>query len=136
MLPHSGAGIIPRKGGFVKIALLALLTASTLAAGCSAGALSGLFPIPKPSPTPQLIVTPKSLTMKTSGPTQTQTITASETGNTFFTAQSSDVTIATVTPVQNTTNAFSVSALAVGSCSINVTDTNGQTVKVAVTVSP
>src|SRR5580692_11120966 len=105
----------------MKIALLSLLAASMLASGCSAGALTGLIGIPKPTPTPQLIVAPTSLTMKTSGPTQTQTITASESGNTFFTAQSSDVTIATVTPVQNTTNAFSVSALKVGTCSIDVT---------------
>jgi hypothetical protein len=97
--------------------------------------LTGLIGIPKPSPTPQLIVTPASLAMKTAGPTQTQTITASESGNTFFTAQSSDITVATVTPIQNTTNAFSVSALKVGTCSIDVTDSNGQTVHVAVTVS-
>jgi hypothetical protein len=120
----------------MKIALLSLLAASMVATGCSAGALTSLIGIPKPSPTPQLIVTPSSLTMKTAGPTQTQTVTASETGNTFFTAQSSDITVATVTPVQNTTNAFSVSALKVGSCSIGVTDSNGQTVNVAVTVSP
>lgn len=120
----------------MKIAFLSLLAASMLATGCSAGALTGLIGIPKPSPTPQLIVTPSSLAMKTSGPTQTQTITASETGNTFFTAQSSDVTVATVTPVQNTTNAFSVSALKVGSCNVDVTDSIGQTVHVAVTVSP
>jgi hypothetical protein len=119
----------------MKLALLSLLTASILASGCSAGALTGLIGIPKPSPTPQLIVTPKSLTMKTTGPSQTQTITASEAGNTFFSAQSSDITVATVTPVQNTTNAFSVSALKVGTCSIDVTDSNGQTVNVAVTVS-
>jgi hypothetical protein len=120
----------------MKIALLSLLAASMLASGCSAGALTGLIGIPKPTPTPQLIVTPSNLTMKTSGPTQTQTITASETGNTFFSAQSSDVTVATVTPVQNTTNAFSVSALKVGTCSIDVTDGIGQTTHVAVTVSP
>ncbi|HEY5094095.1 MAG TPA: Ig-like domain-containing protein [Candidatus Eremiobacteraceae bacterium] len=119
----------------MKIAFLSLLAASMLASGCSAGALAGLVGIPKPTPTPQLIMTPSSLTMQTTGPTQTQTITASESGSTFFTAQSSDVTIATVTPVQNTTNAFSVSALAVGACTINVTDENGQTVHVKVTVS-
>ena len=120
----------------MKIALLSLLAASMLASGCSAGALTGLIGIPKPTPTPQLIVTPSSLAMKRSGPTQTQTITASETGNTFFTAQSSDVTVATVTPVQNTTNAFSVSAVKIGSCTIDVTDGIGQTVHVQVTVSP
>jgi hypothetical protein len=119
----------------MKIAFLSLLAASMLATGCSAGALTGLIGIPKPSPTPQLIITPSSLAMKTTGPTQTQTITASEPGNTFFTAQSSDITVATVTPVQNTTNAFSVSALKAGTCSIDVTDNNGQTVHVAVTAS-
>ena len=74
--------------------------------------------------------------MKTIGPTHKQTITASETGSTYFTAQSSDITIATVASVQNTTNAFSVSGLKVGTCSISVTDGNGQTVGVTVTVNP
>jgi hypothetical protein len=119
----------------MKIGFLSLLVASMLASGCSAGALAGLAGIPTPTPTPQLFVTPSSLTMTTTGVTQTQTITASESGSTFFSAQSSDVTIATVTPVQNTTNAFSVSAVKVGSCTIDVTDGNGQTNHVKVTVT-
>jgi hypothetical protein len=119
----------------MKIGFLSLLVASMLASGCSAGALAGLAGIPTPTPTPQLFVTPSSLTMKTTGITQTQTITASESGNTFFSAQSSDVTVATVTPVQNTTNAFSVSALKVGTCTIDVTDGIGQTNHVKVTVT-
>jgi hypothetical protein len=120
----------------MKIAMLSLLLASMLASGCSAGALAGLAGLPQPTPTPQLIITPSSLAMKTTGATQSQTITASEAGNTFFTATSTDVTVATVVPVQNTTNAFTVSALKLGTCSIDVTDGNGQTVAVKVTVSP
>jgi len=120
----------------MKIALLSLFVASMLVSGCSAGALAGLAGLPQPTPTPQLTITPTSLTMKTIGPTHKQTITASETGSTYFTAQSSDITIATVASVQNTTNAFSVSGLKVGTCSISVTDGNGQTVGVTVTVNP
>lgn len=116
--------------------LASMLASSMLASGCSAGALTGLIGIPKPTPTPQLIITPSSLTMSTTGPTQSQTITASESGQTFFTAQSSDITVATVNPVQNTTNAFTVAALKVGSCNIDVTDGIGQTVHVKVTVNP
>jgi len=119
----------------MKIAVLSLVVASMLASGCSAGSLLSLAGVPKPTPTPQLIVTPSSLTMSTSGPTQTQTLTASESGSTFFTAQSSDVTVATVAQVQGTTNAFSVSALKVGTCTIDVTDENSQTVHVKVTVN-
>jgi hypothetical protein len=123
------------KAAMFSILVASMLASGMLASGCSAGSLLGLAGIPKPTPTPQLIVTPSSLTMATTGPTQTQTITASETGSTFFTAQSSDITVATVTPVQNTTNAFSVSALKVGTCTIDVTDENSQTVHVKVTVN-
>lgn len=119
----------------MKTAFLAILISAIVASGCSAGALAGALGIPAPTPTPQLVVAPKSLTMKTSGPTQNQTITASETGSTFFTAQSSDISIATVSPVQNTTNAFMVTAVKAGSNTINVTDGNGQTTKVPVTVT-
>lgn len=120
----------------MKSAILAVLVAASLVSGCGAvGALSALGGLPKPTPTPALIVTPSSLTMKTSGATQNQTLTASEAGSPFFSAQSTDVTIATVTPVQNQTNAFAVTALKAGSCNINVSDGNGQTVAVAVTVT-
>ena len=124
------------KTAMMSLLLVSMLASGMLASGCSAGSLLGLAGIPKPTPTPQLIITPTSLTMNTSGPTQSQTLTASESGSTFFTAQSSDVTVATVTTVQNTTNAFTVAALKVGTCNIDVSDENGQTVHVKVTVNP
>jgi hypothetical protein len=123
------------KSAILSLMVVSMLASGMLASGCSAGSLLGLAGIPKPTPTPQLIVAPSSLTMSTSGPSQTQTITASESGSTFFTAQSSDVTVATVAPVSGTTNAFSVSALKVGTCTIDVTDENSQTVHVKVTVN-
>src|SRR4029077_4483513 len=123
------------KTAMFSILVASMLASGLMASGCSTGSLLGLAGIPKPTPTPQLTVTPSSLTMSTTGPTQTQTITPSESGSTFFTAQSSDITIATVTPVSGTTNAFSVSALKVGTCTIDVTDENSQTFHVKVTVN-
>jgi hypothetical protein len=119
----------------MKTAFLAVLISAIVASGCSAGALAGALGIPSPTPTPALVVTPKTLTMKTTGSTQIQTITASESGQTFFTAQSSDITIATVVPVQNTSNAFTVTAVKAGTTTIDVTDGNSQTTKVPVTVT-
>jgi hypothetical protein len=123
----------------MKSAILALFVAAALTSGCSAmgalAGLNGLGGLPKPSPTPALTVTPASLTMRTSGPMQNQTLTASENGSSFFSAQSTDVTIATVIPVQNQTNAFTVTAVKAGKCNINVSDGNGQTVAVPITVS-
>jgi Big-like domain-containing protein len=120
----------------MKSAILALFVAASLVSGCGAvGALAGLGSLPKPTPTPSLIVTPSSLTMHTSGPLQNQTLTASESGSAFFSAQSTDVTIATVIPVQNQTNAFTVTAVKAGKCNINVSDGNGQTVAVPINVT-
>jgi len=119
----------------MKLAFFAVVATAIIASGCSAGALIGALGIPTPTPMPKLVVTPKSLTMKTSGPTQVQTITASETGDSFFSAQSSDVTIATVAAVPNTTNAFQVTAVGAGTNTIDVSDGNGQTTKVPVTVT-
>jgi len=119
----------------MKTAFFAILVSAIVASGCSAGALAGALGIPSPTPPPALVVTPKTLTMKTTGPTQNQTITASESGNSFFTAQSADVTIATVAPLQNTTNAFTVTAVKAGTITIDVSDWIGQTTKVPVTVT-
>jgi hypothetical protein len=121
----------------MKSAILALFVAASLVSGCGAvGALAGLSGLPKPTPTPALIVTPTSLNMHTSGSSQNQTLTASESGSPFFSAQSSDITIATVTQLQTQPNAFAVTAVKAGKCSINVSDGNGQTVAVPIDVTP
>lgn len=121
----------------MKTNVIGIFLAGLLLAGCSGlGSLNPLNNlVPKPSPTPVLTVVPSTLTMKTSGATSQQKITASESGQTFFTAETSNVNVATVSAVSGSSNAFTVTAVGTGSCKINVTDEFGQTVAVSVNVS-
>jgi ABC-type glycerol-3-phosphate transport system substrate-binding protein len=116
----------------MKTNLIGVLMVAILAAGCG-GLASGL--IPKPAPTPTLMVTPASLALAMTGPAREQNITASESGQNFFTAESTNVNVATVAPVDGSNNAFTVTAVGAGNCSINVSDENGQNFPVKVTVS-
>jgi ABC-type glycerol-3-phosphate transport system substrate-binding protein len=120
----------------MKASILGILVVGFLLAGCGGltSSLTGNL-IPKPTPTPALTVVPAALTMKISGATSQQTITASEAGQTFFTAESTNVAVATVATVNGSSNAFMVSAIKAGSCQIDVTDENGQTSTVNVTVT-
>jgi ABC-type glycerol-3-phosphate transport system substrate-binding protein len=116
----------------MKTKLIGVLMVAILAAGCG-GLASGL--IPKPVPTPMLMVTPASLEMSMTGPAHEQNITASESGQNFFTAESTNINVATVAPVNGSNNAFTVTAVGAGNCSINVSDENGQNFPVKVMVS-
>lgn len=140
--PGSPYSVVGRSAGkswpqiIMKATFFGILVAGLLLAGCG-GLTNGLTNsfIPKPSPTPVLTVVPASLTMKTSGATSQQTITASETGQSFFTAESSNVNVATVATVSGASNAFLVNAIKAGTCQIDVTDENGQTYAVNVSVA-
>lgn len=118
-------------------ALLALSLSLFLPA-CS-GLTSGLG-LPKLPPAPVLSVVPTSLTLSVSGAAGMHvsgTITASDTGTSaFYSATSSDVTILTVAPANGATNAFVVTAVKAGSAKAAVTDGNGNTINVPVTVNP
>ncbi|GAC1422156.1 MAG: hypothetical protein NVSMB5_15580 [Candidatus Velthaea sp.] len=124
----------------MKTQLVSLALAAALLAGCGGGGLAGgltkAFGIPLPTTTPlaALTVTPVSLTLTTTGTSAKQTITASELNASGFTAQTTDATIATVAPATGASNAFVVTALKTGTCTINVSDFNGQTTAVNVTV--
>jgi hypothetical protein len=119
----------------MKTRLISVIVAAILAAGC--GGLGGLAGglIPKPAPTPVLMVTPASLAMSMTGPAHEQNITASEADQSFFTAESTNINVATVAAVNGSNNAFTVTAVGVGNCSINVSDEDGQNFPVKVTVS-
>ncbi|GAC1411489.1 MAG: hypothetical protein NVSMB64_21300 [Candidatus Velthaea sp.] len=124
----------------MKIQFVSLALAAALLAGCGGGGLTGgltkAFGIALPTSTPlaALTVTPGALTMSASGASAKQTITASELNASGFSAQTTDATIATVAPASGASNAFVVSALKPGTCTINVSDYNGQTTAVKVTV--
>jgi virginiamycin B lyase len=77
-----------------------------------------------------LTVTPKSLTFTATG--QTQSITATETGNPTLTATSSNPAVATVAP--GPTNTFIVTSVAAGTCKVIVADSIGNSFNVKVTV--
>jgi hypothetical protein len=103
-------------------------------AGCSGGGLTSLLGV-KPPTAPTISETPKSATLSlATAPTATITVSESN-GGTFFTATSSDVTIATVAQSTTESNAFVVSAVAAGTAKITFSD--GQvTSTIPVTVSP
>jgi len=91
---------------------------------------------PPPTPAPPVVVTPAALTFTQPG--QNQTFTASEAGYTgAFTATACQPAgIASVAPVANTTNQFTVTSQTGGQCTIGITDGvntgNGATVSVSV----
>lgn len=123
---------------FTRTAALLLVVCSGMVgmSGCGAGALSKLlpFPIPSPTPTPIVNVAPSSLTLSLATK-KTATVTASESsGSGFFTAQTSDATKATVAPVPGSSNVFTVTAVAIGSCTIVVSDGQGGSTNVSITV--
>lgn len=119
----------------MKAIFLSIIVAALMVSGC-AGGLSSLDPfkslIPSPTPTPTLGVQPASLTLSLG---QQKDVTASESGQSFFTAQSTNVNIASVAPVNGTNNAFSITAVGAGSCDVDVMDENGQVFPVKVTVN-
>jgi hypothetical protein len=67
------------------------------------------------------------------GPSDIGSVDASEQGYSgSYTAVSSDTTVATVTP--NGSAQFIVTGLNPGTCTVTVSDTNGHTVKVSVSI--
>lgn len=118
----------------MKYGFISLMLAVLALTGCGGAGLShllGLPSIPTSSPAPSISVTPTSVTVATG---KTVTITASEnSASAYFTAQSSDTTVATVT--QGTSqNAFVVTGVKSGKCNILITDSYGTTVTVPATV--
>lgn len=118
----------------MNVRLLALVFAALALSACGGGGLTSLLgvpAIPTPSPAPSISVTPTSVTLAVKA---TATITASEnTASPYFSAQSSDTTVATV--AQGTSqNAFVVTGVKSGKCNILISDSNGSTVTVPVTV--
>ena len=118
----------------MRLRLAALAFALLSLTACGGGGLGKLFgipAIPTASPAPAMQVAPTSVTLNVGA---TATITASENSSSvFFTAQSSDATVATVT--QGTSqNAFIVTAVKSGSCKVLISDAFGSTVTVPVTV--
>lgn len=118
---------------------LVLITICAMAiAGCGAGngLFKSLYNTPTPMPSPVISSVPGSLTFSSTskGP---DTLTVSETnGNTFFTATTTDATIATVAAQQGSSNVFNVTATGkVGSCKIQISDGAGDTLDVAVTTN-
>lgn len=118
----------------MKTRFLALVFAALTLSACGGGGLTSLLGVPgvpTPSPLPAMQVKPSSLNIAVGS---TATITASETAaNAYFTAQSTDTTIATV--AQGTSqNSFVISAVKSGKCSVLITDAFGTTVTVPVMV--
>ena len=116
----------------LRLAALAFaLVSLTACGGGGLGKLFGLPAIPTPSPAPTVQVTPTSITLNAGA---TGTITASENSSAaYFTAQSSDTTVATVAQ-SNSQNAFIVTAVKSGTCKVLISDAYGNTVSVPVTV--
>jgi uncharacterized protein YjdB len=118
----------------MKYRLISLMFAVLSLTACGGGGLTHLFglpAIPTPSPAPAISVTPTSVTV---GVGKTATVTASEnSANAYFTAQSSDTTVATV--AQGTSpNAFVVTGVKSGKCNLLIADSYGTTVTVSVAV--
>jgi hypothetical protein len=114
--------------------VLVAAACAVLTAGCTGSLLGNLYKPPTPMPSPVISTVPTSLSFTSSskGPT---TLTASETnGNTFFTATTTDATIATVTAQQGSTNVFTVTATGKsGNCNIQISDGAGNSDPVPVT---
>ena len=113
--------------------IMALVMCAALIAGCTgSGLLKGFIPTPMPSPV--ISSNPMSLTFTATnkGPS---TLTVSENnGNTFFTATTTDATIATVAAQGTSTNIFNVTATGkAGMCNIQVSDGAGGVMNVPVT---
>ncbi len=118
----------------MKYGFISLMLAVLALTGCGGAGLShllGIPSIPTASPAPSISVVPTSLTV-TAG--KTVVVTASEnSANAYFTAQSSDTTVATV--AQGTSqNAFVVTGVKGGKCNILIADSYGTTATVPVTV--
>ena len=114
--------------------LAAIVFLTVPLAGCSGGGLTSLLGV-KPPSTPTISETPKSAALSLAT-TPTVTITVSESnGGTYFTASSSDVTIATVAQSPTESNAFVVTAVAAGATKITFSD-GTVTSTIPVTVSP
>ena len=118
----------------MRIRILAILAFCTIPlAGCSGGGLTGLLGVKEPA-APTISETPKTATLSLAG-SRAATITVSESnGGTFFTAASSDVTIATVTQSTTQSNAFVVTAVAAGTAKVTFSD-GSVTSSVPVTVT-
>ncbi|HEV3155374.1 MAG TPA: Ig-like domain-containing protein [Candidatus Baltobacteraceae bacterium] len=118
----------------MKTRFIALLLSTLALTACGGGGLTkllGVPSIPTPSPAPSMQVTPASVTIAVGA---NATITASENSSyPSFSAQSTDDTIATVTQ-GNSQNAFVVTAVKAGKCSILIADAYGSSVTVPVTV--
>jgi len=114
--------------------ILVAAACAVLTAGCGSSLLGSLYKQPTPMPSPVISTVPTSLSFSSSslGPT---TLTASESnGNSYFTATTSDATIATVAVQQGSTNVFVVTATGKsGNCNIQITDGAGNSDNVPVT---
>jgi hypothetical protein len=110
---------------------------AVLLAGCTgSGLFNKLYNIPTPTPSPVIAAAPTSFSFN-AGNKGPATLTASETnGNTFFTATTTDATIATVTTDPVSTNVFHVTATGkVGTCNITISDGSGGSLNVPITFS-
>ena len=117
-----------------RLIALVISAALTLTAcgGAGFGHLLGIPAIPTASPAPTIQVSPTSITIAGAG--GTATITASEnSASPYFSAQSTDTTIATVAQ-GSSANAFVVTGVKNGKCSILISDAYGSTTTVPVTV--
>jgi hypothetical protein len=98
-------------------------------------------PTAPPTATPTTAPSPSALTLNPSSvsflaiPSAAQMVTASQTGNTSFTASSTNCSgIATITPAGGS-GTFSVSPVAVGTCAFTITGAGGQSMLLAVSVT-
>jgi len=106
----------------MRIRILATLAFCTIPlAGCSGAGVAGLLGVKLPA-APTISATPKTATLSlATSPTATITISESN-GGTYFNATSSDVTIATVTESTTQSNAFVITAVAVGTAKVTFSD--------------
>lgn len=102
-------------------------------AACSGGGSAGPTPAPTPGP---LSVTPTGLTFLSTGPSQAQIISATESWFSGpFTFGTGCSGIAAVTPQAGSATSFDVTPNATGTCTLTVTGAPGQTQSVAITVT-